>query len=117
MTFSVADKTAEEIVRISDEARGRRQPTVNFEPIGSLVLIRPDAPEAVSAGGVLLPDAAQEKPSQGEVLAIGRECTKLAVGDRVVFQQYTGANVDLEGETLLAVRESEVLGRLTPRLT
>lgn len=89
---------------------------IGFEPLGNLVLIRVDAPEAVSAGGVLLPDAAQDKPSQGSVLAVGPDCATLQVGDRVVFQKYTGTDVELEGELYLAVKESEILGRLKVKL-
>lgn len=88
---------------------------LGLEPLGSLVLIRPDAPEAVSAAGVILPDAAQEKPCVGEVLATGTGCTVLRVGDRVLFPKYTGTDVELEGEILLVVKESEVQGRFPPQ--
>ena len=75
--------------------------------------------EAVTAGGIVLPDAAQEKPKQGEVIAVGEGRIgdagetvpmQVSVGDRIVFASYAGTAVTLGGEEYLILREEDVLG-------
>lgn len=82
-----------------------------IEPLFNRVVIRPDTP-VTEVGGVILPDGAQEQPSQGEIVAIGAEVETLRIGDRVLFAKYIGAEVEVNGEILLVVPEREVLGRL-----
>lgn len=75
----------------------------------------------MTAGGIVLPDSAAEKPSQGEVLAIGTgkildngevRPLDVSVGDRVIFGQYGGSTVKIDGEELLILNESEIFGVL-----
>ena len=75
----------------------------------------------MSAGGIVLPDTASEKPSQGEVLAVGpgkvddngdRRVLDVAVGDKIIFGQYAGSTVKVDGEELLILGESEIFGVL-----
>ena len=75
----------------------------------------------MSAGGIVLPDSASEKPSQGEILAVGpgklldngsQQAPDVKVGDTVVFGQYAGSTVKIDGEELLILSESEIFGVL-----
>jgi chaperonin GroES len=77
--------------------------------------------ETTTAGGIVLPDSAAEKPSQGEVLAVGPgkvldngevRALDVKVGDKVIFGQYGGSTVKLDGEELLILNESEIFGVL-----
>jgi chaperonin GroES len=83
------------------------------------VVVRRTEEETKSAGGIVIPDSAAEKPSQGEVVAVGPgkkldngaiQEVDLRVGDKVLFGQYAGSTVKLEGEELLIMNESEVFG-------
>lgn len=92
---------------------------VDFTPIADRILVRRIEPETKTKGGILLPDNAQEKPCQGEVLAVGPGhyengvfvATTLKPGDRVVFGKWSGT----EFEDLLILKESDVLGVVTER--
>jgi len=86
------------------------------------VVIKPVEREEVSAGGILLPDTAQEKPQEGEVVAVGPGRTaddgkriemESKVGDLVVYARYAGSDFKEEGEEFLILRESEILAKLT----
>ena len=92
---------------------------VNFKPLGNRVVIKPnEGKEQVSAGGIYIPDTAKEKPQEGEVVAIGpgklsdegnRIPMDVAVGDTVVYSQYSGTEYK-EGDTdYLVVREDDIL--------
>ncbi len=92
---------------------------VNFNPLGNRVVIKPnEGKEQVSAGGIYIPDTAKEKPQEGEVVAIGpgklsddgnRIPMDVAVGDTVVYSQYSGTEYK-EGDTdYLVVREDDIL--------
>ncbi|HAK52634.1 MAG TPA: co-chaperone GroES, partial [Gammaproteobacteria bacterium] len=81
--------------------------------------VRRTEEETKSAGGIVIPDSAAEKPSQGEVVAVGPgkkldngsvQEVDLKVGDKVLFGQYAGSSVKLDGEELLIMSESEVFG-------
>ena len=83
------------------------------------VVVRRLEEETKSAGGIVIPDSATEKPSQGEVLAVGPgkkldngsvQEVDLKAGDKVLFGQYSGSTVKLDGEELLIMSESEVFG-------
>ncbi|MCY4015101.1 MAG: co-chaperone GroES, partial [Gammaproteobacteria bacterium] len=85
------------------------------------VVVRRIEEDAMSAGGIVLPDTASEKPSQGEVLAVGpgkvdddgdRRALDVAVGDKIIFGQYAGSTVKVDGEELLILGESEIFGVL-----
>ncbi|MFT6274527.1 MAG: chaperonin GroES [Halioglobus sp.] len=93
---------------------------MNIRPLYDRVVVRRNAEEETTAGGILLPGSAKEKPNQGEVLAIGEgklldsgEVRALAVkvGDKVVFGQYAGSNtIEVDGEELIIMGESEIYG-------
>jgi len=83
------------------------------------VVVRRLEEETKSAGGIVIPGSAAEKPSQGEVLAVGTgkklengsiQSVDLKVGDKVLFGQYAGSTVKVDGEELLVMSESEVFG-------
>ena len=91
---------------------------MNFRPLHDRVLVRRIDEEALSAGGIIIPDTAQEKPSQGEVLAVGSgarnekgEIVPLDVksGDRILFGKWSGTEVTIDGEELLIMKESDVM--------
>ncbi len=94
---------------------------MNIRPLHDRIVVRRLEEETTSSGGIVLPDSATEKPSQGEVLAVGpgkvldngetRACD-LKVGDKVLFGQYGGSTVKIDGEELLILNESEVFGVL-----
>jgi len=94
-----------------------------FRPLGDRVLVRRVEEEAKTKGGIIIPDSAKEKPQEGEVLAIGPggrdEQGKLQpldvkVGDRILFGKWSGTEVKLDGEDLLIMKESDILGVLEP---
>ncbi len=92
---------------------------MNIRPLQDRVVVRRTEEETKSAGGIVLPGSAAEKPSQGEVLAVGpgkksedgsMQPVDLNVGDKILFGQYSGSAVKLDGEELLIMNESEVFG-------
>jgi len=94
---------------------------MNIRPLHDRLVVRRLEEETTSAGGIVLPDSAAEKPSQGEVLAAGpgkiQDDGKLQkldvkVGDKVIFGQYGGSTVTLDGDELLILSESEIFGVL-----
>ena len=92
---------------------------MNIRPLQDRVVVRRTEEETKSAGGIVLPGSAAEKPSQGEILAVGPgkksedgsiQPIDLNVGDKILFGQYSGSAVKLDGEELLIMNESEVFG-------
>jgi chaperonin GroES len=92
---------------------------ISFKPLGGRVLIDPVEQEEVTAGGIVLPETAKEKPQQGKVLAVGpgdrndkgeRIAMDVKVGDMILFAKYSGTEVKMEGRKLLIMRESDLLG-------
>ena len=92
---------------------------MNIRPLQDRVVVRRTEEESPSAGGIVLPGSATEKPSQGEVLAVGPgkklesgtvQPVDLKAGDKVLFGQYSGSTVKIDGEELLIMNESEVFG-------
>lgn len=92
---------------------------MSIRPLQDRVVVRRTEEETKSAGGIVIPDSAAEKPSQGEVIAVGPgkkldngavQEVDLKAGDRVLFGQYAGSTVKLDGEELLIMSESEVFG-------
>lgn len=91
---------------------------MNVKPLGEKVLIKRLAVEGKTAGGIVLPDTAKEKPKEGKIVALGDgkllkngERTKLQVkkGDRVLFTSYGGTEVKIDGEEYLLMSEDEIL--------
>src|SRR5215831_5723709 len=96
-----------------------RRISMKFRPLHDRVVVKRIDAEEKSAGGIIIPDTAKEKPSQGEVTAVGPggrdEAGKLIpidikVGDRVLFGKWSGTEVKIDGEELLIMKESDVMG-------
>src|SRR6201747_94295 len=92
---------------------------MKFRPLHDRVVVRRIDAEAKTAGGIIIPDTAQEKPSQGEITAVGPggrdEAGKLIpidlkVGDRVLFGKWSGTEIKIEGVEYLIMKESDILG-------
>jgi chaperonin GroES len=92
---------------------------MGFRPLHDRVLVRRVEAEEKTAGGIIIPDSAKEKPAEGEIVAIGTgaraddgKVTPLdvAVGDRVLFGKWSGTEVKVSGEDLLIMKESDILG-------
>ena len=92
---------------------------MKFRPLHDRVLVRRVEEEERTAGGIIIPDTAREKPMQGEVIAVGPgardETGKLVplevnVGDRVLFGKWSGTEVKIDGKELLIMKESDILG-------
>ena len=90
-------------------------------PLADRVAIRPLEETETMKGGLYIPDTAKEKPIQGEVIAVGagrlekgeRVPMDLKVGDRVVYGKYSGTQVDLDGEEIILIKESDVIAKLS----
>lgn len=94
---------------------------MNVVPLGDHIVVKRLVPESVTAGGIVLPDSAQEKPQQGRVLSVGdgrrlkdgrRVGSQVNEGDRVVFSPYAGSEIKVDGETLLIMGEQDILAIL-----
>ena len=92
---------------------------MSFRPLHDRVLVRRVEAEEKTAGGIIIPDSAKEKPAEGEVVAVGAgakaedgKVTPLDVkaGDRVLFGKWSGTEVKIDGEELLIMKESDILG-------
>ena len=90
---------------------------MKLTPLGDRVIVKPKAPEEVTKGGIILPDTAQEKPMEGEIIAVGngktddagkRVAMDLKVGDKVLYGKYSGTEVKVNDEEYLIMRESDV---------
>jgi chaperonin GroES len=99
--------------------RKKEMAKLTFKPLGGRVLVSPIEQEEVTAGGIVLPETAKEKPQQGKVLAAGpgdrndkgeRVEMDVKVGDVVLFAKYSGTEVKIDGKKLLIMRESDLLG-------
>jgi chaperonin GroES len=93
----------------------------NIRPLQDRLIIRRVKEEEKSKGGIFIPDTAKEKPTEGEVMAVGNgkvlengtvRALDVKVGDRVLFGKYNGTEVKLDGEDRLIIREDDVLGIL-----
>jgi chaperonin GroES len=91
----------------------------NFRPLHDRVVVRRVDSEEKTKGGIIIPDTAKEKPQEGEIIAVGSgardEAGKLVpldvkVGDRVLFGKWSGTEVKLNGEDLLIMKESDIMG-------
>ena len=94
-----------------------------FHPLGDRVVVRRVEEEAKTKGGIIIPDTVKEKPQEGEVIAVGpgardedgkRISMDVKAGDRILFGKWSGSEVKIDGEELLIVKESDILGILDP---
>ena len=92
---------------------------MTLRPLQDRVLIRPVEQEAKSPGGIIIPDSAKEKPVEGEVMAVGPglrsddgtlQRTDVSAGDRVLYGKWSGNEIKLDGEDLVIMRETDILG-------
>jgi len=90
-----------------------------FRPLHDRVVVKRIAEDAKTAGGIIIPDTVQEKPQEGEVVAVGpgalnedgkRVALDVKVGDRVLFGKWSGTEVKVDGEDLLIMKESDIMG-------
>ena len=91
---------------------------MNLKPLADRLVVEPNEQEEVTAGGIILPETAKEKPQQGKVIAAGpgrtdekgkRIAMELTVGDRVLYAKYSGTEIKLDGKKVLILRESDIL--------
>ncbi|CDE57554.1 10 kDa chaperonin [Prevotella sp. CAG:873] len=89
---------------------------MNVKPLADRVIIRPAQAEEVTAAGIIIPDSAKEKPLKGTVIAVGPgtkdEVMELKDGDTVLYGKYAGTELEIEGDKVLIMRQSEVLAIL-----
>jgi chaperonin GroES len=92
---------------------------MSFRPLHDRVLVRRVEEEEKTAGGIIIPDTAKEKPSEGEVVAVGpgardedgkRAPMDVQAGDRILFGKWSGTEVKIDGEDLLIMKESDIMG-------
>ncbi|HID21019.1 MAG TPA: co-chaperone GroES [Planctomycetaceae bacterium] len=94
---------------------------MKLNPLDDRVVVKPIEAEETTAGGIVLPDTAKDKPQRGEVLAVGpgrlldsgERCpVSVAVGDEVLFSKYGGTEIEVDGEELKILRESDILAKI-----
>jgi len=94
---------------------------MKFRPLHDRVVVRRIEADQKTAGGIIIPDTAKEKPQEGEILAVGPgardesgkiQALDVKVGDRVLFGKWSGTEVKIDGEDLLIMKESDVMGVL-----
>lgn len=94
---------------------------MNLRPLGDRVVVKPAQAEEKTMGGIILPDTAQEKPQQGEVVAVGsgkmktdgeRSPMELKVGDKVLYGKYAGTEITYEGVEYLIMNENDIMAIL-----
>ena len=92
---------------------------MKFQPLHDHVLVRRVAPEAKTSGGIIIPDTVKEKPMEGEAVAVGSgvrdasgqmHALDIKAADRVLFGKWSGSEIKLDGEDLMIMRESDILG-------
>ena len=93
---------------------------VKLEPLGDRIVVKPLAREEVTKGGIIIPDTAKEKPQEGEVVAVGpgrvtdsgkRIAMEVAVGDKVVYNKYSGTEFKIDDVEYMILRESDVIAK------
>jgi chaperonin GroES len=106
----------------TEPPKGTVMAKIKFRPLHDRVVVKRIEAEEKTKGGIIIPDSAKEKPSQGEITAVGPggrdEADKLIpidlqVGDRVLFGKWSGTEVKLDGEDLLIMKESDIMGVLS----
>jgi len=94
---------------------------MKFRPLGDRVVVKRVQEDVKTAGGIIIPDTVQEKPQEGEVIAVGpgardeqgeRIAPEVKVGDRILFGKWSGTEVKVDGQDLLIMKESDIMGVL-----
>ena len=94
---------------------------IKIRPLDDRVVVRPTEAEEITAGGIVLPDSAREKPQRGTVIAVGigrlldngtRGELSVAVGDEVIYGKFGGADIEVDGQEVKILREIEILAKL-----
>lgn len=94
---------------------------IKLRPLDDRVVVKPQEAEETTAGGIVLPDSAKEKPQRGEVVAVGpgklldngnRGTLSVAVGDVVIYGKYGGSEVEVDGHEVKILRESDILAKI-----
>lgn len=94
---------------------------INIRPLDDRIVVQPLAAESKTSGGIVLPDSAKEKPQRGKVVAVGpgrlldsgkRGEVSVAVGDEVIFGKYGGTDIEVDGEEIKILRESDILAKV-----
>jgi chaperonin GroES len=94
---------------------------INLRPLDDRVVVEPLEAEAVTAGGIVLPDTAKEKPQRGSVVGVGpgrlldsgeRGELSVAVGDEVIYGKYAGSDIEIDGREVKILRESDILAKV-----
>ena len=95
--------------------------TINLRPLDDRVVVQPSEAEATTAGGIVLPDSAKEKPQRGKVVAVGpgrlldsgsRGDLSVSVGDTVIYGKYGGSEIEVDGQEMKILRESDILAKV-----
>ncbi|TWU15175.1 co-chaperone GroES [Allorhodopirellula heiligendammensis] len=95
--------------------------TISLRPLDDRVIVQPNEAEQTTAGGIVLPDSAREKPQRGTVVAVGpgklldsgnRGELSVAVGDVVIYGKYGGSEIEVDGQELKILRESDILAKI-----
>ena len=94
---------------------------IKIRPLDDRVVVKPMEAEQTTAGGIVLPDSAQEKPQRGQVIAVGpgklldsgeRAEVSVAVGDEVIYGKYGGTEIEVDGDDVKILRESDILAKV-----
>tara|TARA_R110002111_G_scaffold213562_1_gene276577 strand:+ start:103 stop:399 length:297 start_codon:yes stop_codon:yes gene_type:complete len=94
---------------------------LNLRPLDDRVVVQPEEAEETTAGGIVLPDSAQEKPQRGTIVAVGpgklldsgnRGELSVVVGDTVIYGKYGGSNIEVDGKEVKILRESDILAKV-----
>ena len=87
--------------------------SVKFKPLKDRVFVSYTEELSKTAGGLFIPDSAKEKPQSGKIEAVGEEVKQLKVGDKVLFDRYSGSKINIDNTEYLIVKEEDVLGILS----
>ena len=86
---------------------------MNFKPLGDRLLVERIEEMSTTVSGIIIPDNAKDKPSQGKVVAIGSEVEEISVGDTIVFGKYAGNEITLDSKEYLIMEQADALGILS----
>ena len=98
----------------------RTKSKTKLVPLGDRIVVKPIEREEVTKGGIILPDTAKEKPQEGEIIAVGpgklndegtRITMDVKVGDKVIYAKYAGTEVEIDGEKLLIMHDSDIMAK------